>query len=86
VTALGSFEYKNGGFPSAILAHSNVATVPKEIHSPIRRRWFIPMGCKRHPEIRGSYASLSEEGQEEQQLKDAVRWEFSPSLFPSASS
>jgi hypothetical protein len=31
------------------------------------------------------YASLSEEGQEEQQLKDAAWWEFGLSLFPSAS-
>jgi len=31
------------------------------------------------------HASLSEEGLKEQQLKDAARWEFGLSMFPSAS-
>jgi len=88
-TAPSVSDCKQGGFPSAILAHSNVAIVPKETRYSFTQyaagglfRW-VENGIQKSEDF---YASLSEEAQEEQQLKDAVRWEFSLSLFPSASS
>jgi len=82
-------DYKKGSFLSVILAHSNVAIVPKETRYSFTQyaagslfRW-VEHGIQKSEDF---YTSLSEEGQEEQQLKDAVRWEFSLSLSPSASS
>ena len=74
---------------SVILAHFNVAIVPKETRYLFTQyaagslfQW-VEHGIQKSKDF---YTSLSEEGQEEQQLKDAVRWEFSLSLSPSASS
>ena len=75
--------------PSAILTHSNVAILPKETWYSFTQytaggifRW-VESGFQKSEDF---YASLSEEDLEEQQKKDAARWEFGLSLFPCASS
>jgi len=75
--------------PSAILTHSNVEISPEERRYSFTQynadglfRW-VENGFQKSPDF---YASLSEEGLKEQQLKDAARWEFGLSMFPSASS
>lgn len=74
--------------PSAILTHSNVEILPGEKRYSFTQynagglfRW-VENGFQKSSDF---YASLSEEDLEAQQLKDAARWEFGLSMFPSAS-